>query len=155
MYSKDSMVDARYLRQPIGKGLKDQLKQGCGSGSAFIFPPGSGSGSRSEKCQVKKKKKCKDIGKNCNLIQFFKVNLQGPVFFTFEHSFMFFTTTKTLHKVNCDKLFKAGSGSALKKIAGSGSAKNECGSKAMTSTGIVFFLLKFIHVTDTHGISCG
>ena len=77
------------------------------------------------------------------------------MFFTFEHSFMFFTTTKTLHKVNCDKLFKAGSGSALKKIAGSGSAKNECGSKAMTSTGIVFFLLKFIHVTDTHGISCG
>ena len=87
----------------------------------------------------KKKKKCKDIGKNCNLIQFFKVNLQGPVFLTFEHSFMFFTTTKTLHKVNCDKLFKAGSGSAFKKIAGSGSAKNECGSKAMTSTGIVFF----------------
>ena len=40
---------------------------------------------------------------------------QGPLFLTFEQSFMFLQLKKTLHKVIFSKFFKAGSGSAFLK----------------------------------------
>ena len=49
--------------------------QGCGSGSAFIFPPGSvDPDPRGKNFQIKTEK-CKEIGNSCKFNQIFKVNL--------------------------------------------------------------------------------
>ena len=84
-----------------------------------------GSRSRREKVSNKKKKKCKEIDKkNCKLIQFLKVNLDKVhCFLLLSNLSCFLQLKKTLHKVIFYKFFKAGSGSAFRKTAGSGSAK--------------------------------
>ena len=45
--------------------------ESCGSGSAFIFPPGSGSGSSRENIS-NETEKSKEIANKCNFIQFLK-----------------------------------------------------------------------------------
>ena len=71
-----------------------------------------GSGFRKEKLKKNNNsKKCKEIGNNCNFM-IEKITIITNVFFTSENSFVFFST---LHKVICDKVFKAGSGYALRK----------------------------------------
>ena len=84
------------------------LKQGCGSGSAFIFPPGSRSGSRRE-IFSKKQKKCKEIGNNCKFVKILsKVNLHKLYCFL-----LMSILKKALHKVILYTFFTAGSGSVL------------------------------------------
>ena len=65
--------------------------QGCGSGSAYIFPPWSGS--KKEKFWNKNRKKCKEIaslyGTGTNLLSKFPPAL---LFLTFEQSFMSIST---------------------------------------------------------------
>ena len=78
-------------------------------GSAFIFP--SGSGSRRETTE-----KYDEIGKNCKLIQFFKINLhKAHRFLLLRIFFMFLQLKKILHKGYIFQIFKAGSGSAFLK----------------------------------------
>ena len=84
----------------------------------------------------------------------------APLFFTFEQYFMFFSTKKTLHKViflqiclrwiRIRILKAAGSGSAFRKTAGPGSAKNEWGSTAL----LVIYSIITLHMQGGSNMSC-
>ena len=85
--------------------------QGCGSGSAFNMQV------RNQEGKNLREKKCKEIESNCNL--FSKFRSFGPAlgFISFEPSFLSFLTPENFHKVPVIfyQIFKAGSGSELKK----------------------------------------
>ena len=70
--------------------------RGCGSGSAFNFPPGSGfrKGNFSNKTE-----KWKEIGNNCEVIQFFSVNLHNfHCFYLWRIFYVFFNLRKLFLK---------------------------------------------------------
>ena len=101
--------------------------QCCGSGSAFIFAPTVDLDPGGKIFRKKHRKKCKESGINC---YFCSVKFGSIAwFFTFGQSFCLFQLQKTLPNTIVYKFFKAGS--SLRKTAGSGSAKNECGSTAL------------------------
>ena len=54
---------------------KIRFNQGCGSGSAFIFPPGSGSGSRRINLSTKNWKNARKLLRTATLWSYFSVNL--------------------------------------------------------------------------------
>ena len=109
------------------------VDQGCGSGSAFIFPPGSGSAFTTririqEGKILWKNRKCKEIGDNWHFITCLQ-----QIWTSFN---LVFHLQKTLHKIFSQicltwiriRIKKAaGSRSALRKTARFLSAKNECG----------------------------
>ena len=105
-----------------------------------------GSGSRREKLSNKNRKNARKLvpGNNCKFIQILKVNLQNlHCFLLLSNLFWLLQRQKILHKVIFFKLVWAGSGSALRKTAWSGSAKNECRSTALgTSNEKTIFMLK-------------
>ena len=87
---------------------------------------------------------------NCKFIQFFKVYLHKLHYILLLRNLLcFLQLNKTPHKDIFHKFlswiriricYAAGSGSAFRKTAGSGSAKNECG-----STALPLFLMIFIN----------
>ena len=89
-------------------------KQGRGSESAFNFPPGSGG----KHWRRKKLKKCIEIGYNCSFIKIKQlISLEMGIEPEFQCCWGGGSITANL------QFCKAGSGSALRKRAGSGSAK--------------------------------
>ena len=109
------------------------VDQGCGSESAFIFTPGSGSAfnmriwHQEGKIVKYKTEKCKKIVNICKFIQIFKVNCTIFIASYFWVIFYVFYNDRKLFIWLIFKLVLAGSGSAFRKTAGSGFAKNECG----------------------------
>ena len=79
--------------------------QGCGSGSAFIFPFWI----RIQEGKISNKNR-KNAQVNSNFVRKFA---QAPFFLTFEQSFRVFSTKEIFNKVFLN--FKAGSGTEFKK----------------------------------------
>ena len=85
-----------------------------------------------ENFKNKKRKHARKLAIMVILLKISKYIWTSSMVFTFEQSYVFVRNRKLLHEATVfTKFFLGGFGSALRKAAGSGSAKNECGSIAL------------------------